>query len=188
MAQDMIGYDRLARESLRAVVREALRRVADDGLPGAHHFYITFRTRAPGVDLDETLLEKFPEDMTIVLEHKFWDLAVDDDAFEVTLEFSRAPKYLRVPFDAVVQFNDPSVDFGLRFDAPLVDAAAAAASKSTGKSTGKSDRGKAAKTAMAEARPAATRDEPVETDAGPERTEEVENKVVSLDAFRKKSE
>jgi hypothetical protein len=108
MAEDLMRYDQLAREALRGVVREALRRAADDGLPGGHHFYITFRSHAPGVDLDADL------------EHQFWDLAVDDDAFEVTLKFKGIPKYLRVPFDAVIQFHDPSVGFTLRFDAPVL--------------------------------------------------------------------
>ncbi len=118
MADDLMRYDVMAREALRGVVREAIRRVADSGLPGSHHFYISFRTRAPGVDLDPDLMEKHPSEMTIVLEHRFWDLAVDDDAFEVTLTFNRVPKYIRVPFDAVTQFHDPSVGFALRFEAP----------------------------------------------------------------------
>jgi hypothetical protein len=116
MAEDLMHYDQMAREALLGVVRAALRRAADKGLPGAHHFYISFLSRAPGVDLDEELLEKHPVEMTIVLEHQFWDLAVDDDAFEVTLKFNRVPKYMRVPFDAVVQFHDPSVGFTLRFE------------------------------------------------------------------------
>lgn len=116
MAQDLMGYDAMAREALRGVVREALRHVAEAGLPGAHHFYISFKTQHPGVDLDPILLKTYPDEMTIVLEHQFWDLEVEDDAFEVTLSFDKAPKYLRVPFDAVVQFHDPSVGFGLRFE------------------------------------------------------------------------
>ena len=124
MAEDLMRYEDLARNALRGVVREALRRAADDGLPGAHHFYISFRSTAPGVDLDEDLLARHPQEMTIVLEHQYWDLAVDDDAFEVTLKFNRIPKYLRVPFASVTQFHDPSVGFTLRFeDAPAGGAA-----------------------------------------------------------------
>jgi hypothetical protein len=121
MAEDLMRYDQMAREALRGVVRAALRRAADEGLPGSHHFYISFQTRAPGVDLDPELMDKHPVEMTIVLEHQYWDLAVDEDAFEVTLKFNRIPKYIRIPFDAVVQFHDPSVGFTLRFD-PTQDA------------------------------------------------------------------
>ncbi len=119
MAHDQMGYEQMARDALRGVVREALRRAVNEGLPGAHHFYISFRTHAPGVDLDESLSEKYPEEMTIVLEHQYWDLAVDEDAFEVTLKFNDIPKYIRVPFEAVTQFADPSVNFGLKFDVAL---------------------------------------------------------------------
>lgn len=112
-----MGYEAMAREALRGVVRQALQRAADEGLPGQHHFYITFSTQAPGVDLDPELAERHPEEMTIVLEHQYWDLAVDDDAFEVTLKFGGIPKYLRVPFAAITQFHDPAVNFGLRFEA-----------------------------------------------------------------------
>ncbi len=158
MAQDQIGYDALAREALRGVVRDALRIAAEDGLPGSHHFYITFRTQAEDVDLDPKLIDRFPEEMTIVLEHRFWDLTVDDDAFEVTLEFNRAPKYLRVPFAAIVQFHDPSVSFGLRFDAPGDDKPSLPAPDAVdGDTDGAAPQG----------------------EAGAE-------KVVSLDAFRKK--
>lgn len=116
MAQDLMRYDIMTREALRDVVRQALVRASSDGLPGAHHFYITFKTRAEGVDLDPSLLEKYPDEMTVVLEHQFWDLDVDETAFEVTLKFNGIPKYLKVPFDSVVQFHDPSVGFTLRFE------------------------------------------------------------------------
>lgn len=116
MAKDLMGYTLMTREAMRGVVRDALRRAADDGLPGAHHFYITFATSAPGVDVAPELAEAHPDEMTIVLEHQYWDLAVDPDAFEVTLKFGGVPKYLRVPFAALVQFHDPSVEFTLRFE------------------------------------------------------------------------
>lgn len=116
MSEDLMGYRLMAQEALRDVVRQALRRTQAEGLPGAHHFYITFDTRQPGVDLDDDLLEQFPEQMTIVLEHQFWDLEADEDGFEVTLKFSGVPKYIRVPFAAIVAFHDPSVEFALRFD------------------------------------------------------------------------
>ncbi len=116
MSKDLMRYDLLAQEALRGVVRAAIVRAAEDGLPGSHHFYITFRTRYPGADVDEQLLEKYPEEITIVLEHQFWDLASMDDAFEVTLSFGGAPKYIKVPYAAVTSFHDPAVGFGLKFD------------------------------------------------------------------------
>lgn len=109
-------YEQLAQEALREVVRKSLERAAGDGLPGAHHFYITFRTTDPGCDIDESLKGSYPEEMTIVLEHQFWDLAADDDGFEVTLKFGGVPKYLKVPWRAVTRFHDPSVGFRLHFD------------------------------------------------------------------------
>ncbi len=114
--KDLMRYDLLAQEALRGVVRAAVVRAAEDGLPGNHHFYITFRTRFPGVQIDEQLLEKYPEEITIVLEHQFWDLASLDDAFEVTLSFGGAPKYIKVPYEAVTSFHDPAVGFGLKFN------------------------------------------------------------------------
>ena len=117
MAKDLMRYDVMAQEALRGVVKQALHKAAGPGgLPGQHHFYITFRTRGRGVDIDESLLEKYPEEMTIVLEHQFWDLDISDAGFEVTLKFSGVPKYLKVPFSAVSRFHDPSVGFHLQFE------------------------------------------------------------------------
>ncbi len=127
MPKDLMRYDLLAQEALRGVVRAAVVRAAEDGLPGSHHFYITFRTRYPGADVDEQLLEKYPEEITIVLEHQFWDLASLDDAFEVTLSFGGAPKYIKVPYAAVTSFHDPAVGFGLKFDMGDPDAVPATA-------------------------------------------------------------
>jgi len=124
-------YDLLAQEALRGVVRAAIVRAAEDGLPGSHHFYITFRTRYPGADVDEQLLEKYPEEITIVLEHQFWDLASMDDAFEVTLSFGGAPKYIRVLYAAVTSFHDPAVGFGLKFDMGGPEAVPATTSANT---------------------------------------------------------
>ena len=110
-------YKRLTQDALRIVVRRAIERAAgSDGLPGAHHFYISFKTGDPGCDIDEALVEAYPEEMTIVLEHQFWELSCDDDGFEVTLMFGGVPKYLSVPWRAVTRFHDPSVDFRLIFD------------------------------------------------------------------------
>lgn len=116
MANDLMGYEQLAQEALRTVVRQAIERAAGpDGLPGTHHFYIMFRTTDPACDIDEALKESYPEEMTIVLEHQFWDLTTNDDGFEVTLKFGGVPKYLYVPWRAVTRFHDPSVDFRLHF-------------------------------------------------------------------------
>jgi len=117
VAKDLMQYEQLAQDALRGVVRKAIERAAGPGgLPGAHHFYITFRTDDPGSDVDESLTKSYPEEMTVVLEHQFWDLNVDDNGFEVTLKFGGVPKYLSVPWRAVTRFHDPSVGFRLQFD------------------------------------------------------------------------
>jgi len=116
MSVDHIRYDLLAQEALRSVVRRVLLDVAKTGLPGEHHFYISFDTRAPGVRLSQRMLEKYPEEMTIVLQHQFWDLIVTDTTFEVGLSFGGIPERLLVPFSALKGFFDPSVKFGLQFE------------------------------------------------------------------------
>lgn len=116
MADDLIRYDVLVQDALRTVVRKVLREVADGGLPGEHHFYIAFDTTAPGVRLSSRLRQQHPEEMTVVLQHQFWDLAVTDHAFEVGLSFGGVPERLLVPFSSVKGFFDPSVQFGLQFD------------------------------------------------------------------------
>ncbi len=108
-------YEQLVQESLRSVVRESLMQVARSGLPGNHHFYISFRTDYPGVDLPDYLLEQYPEEITIVLQYEFWDLEVEEDSFFVTLCFNDIHERLTVPLQAVVSFVDPSVKFGLQF-------------------------------------------------------------------------
>jgi len=116
--EDQMRYDLMAQEALRGVVRAAIAKAAESGMPGSHHFYITFNTRFAGVTIDEKLLAKYPQEITIVLEHQFWDLAALDDHFEVTLSFDGAPKYLSVPYRAVTSFHDPAVGFGLKFEIP----------------------------------------------------------------------
>lgn len=115
MAEDLIRYDLLAQAALRGVVRTVLADAAKKGLPGQHHFKITFATSAPGVRLSERLRAKYPETMTIILQHQFWDLVVRDDAFEVGLSFGGVAEKLTIPFDAVTAFLDPSVQFGFQF-------------------------------------------------------------------------
>ncbi|MGE0253176.1 MAG: SspB family protein [Alphaproteobacteria bacterium] len=117
MVDEGLQYDRMVEGALRGVVRQALDVAAHKGLPGAHHFYITFRTRAPGVVIPDFLLAQYPEEMTIVLQHQFRDLIVDKEGFSVTLSFGGRPAVLVVPFAALAAFVDPSVRFGLQFDA-----------------------------------------------------------------------
>ena len=157
--QDLMHYEAMAQDALRGVVKAALKRAAaPGGLPGAHHFYITFKTEAPGVSGPPDLLGKYPDEMTIVLQHQYWDLAPGETFFTVTLKFGGEPKKLSVPYAAVTRFYDPSVQFLLQFEAPVAEAAAAKpASKK--------------KAAPAEPPAEGGDDEP---------------KVVSLDQFRKK--
>jgi hypothetical protein len=115
MRRERVEYGRMVEAALRTVVRDVLRRVADDGLAQPHHFYITFRTGHPGVEMPEFLRERYPGDMTIVLQHQYWDLQVDNSGFGVTLSFNDQLQRLRVPFEAIRVFADPGVEFGLQF-------------------------------------------------------------------------
>jgi len=116
--QDLMGYEALAQEALRGVVKAALKRAAGPGgVPGAHHFYISFKTQAPGVSIPPDLVEKYPDEMTIVLQHQFWDLAPGETFFSITLRFGGQPKRLSMPYGAVTRFYDPSVQFLLQFEA-----------------------------------------------------------------------
>ena len=117
MATDHIRYDVLARDALRGVLRHVLTDVAQNGLPGEHHFFITFQSKGDGVKLSPRLLAQYPEEMTVVLQHQFWDLVVTEDRFEVGLSFGGIPERLVVPFAAIKSFFDPSVKFGLQFEA-----------------------------------------------------------------------
>jgi uncharacterized protein len=115
MRRSRIDYGRLVEGALRTVVRDVLERLGKEGAPPPHHFYITFRTRHPGVTMPEFLRDRYPVDMTIVLQHQFWDLEVDDQGFSVTLSFNDQMQRLRVPFGAIKVFADPGVEFGLQF-------------------------------------------------------------------------
>jgi uncharacterized protein len=123
MATDHIRYDILAQAALRGVVRTVLADAAKKGLPGEHHFKITFNTTAPGVRLSERMRSRYPQEMTIMLQHQFWDLAVSEHAFEVGLSFGGIPERVAVPFDAVTAFYDPAVQFGFQFE--VIEGAAA---------------------------------------------------------------
>ena len=161
MAEDHMRYDILAQEALRGVVRKVLSEVAKTGLPGEHHFFISFVTRAPGVRLSEKLLGQYDKEMTIVIQNQYWDLKVTETGFEVGLSFDGIPELLVIPFAAVKGFFDPSVQFGLQFDpatAPGAEAIEAEADEDVSSIAASSN-------------------------AEPEKPGE---KVVSLDAFRKK--
>lgn len=165
---DKLHYDRMMENALRGVVREALETVVATGLPGEHHFYVTFRTEYPGVEMPERLRQRHPEEMTIVLQHQFWDLKVEAERFGVTLSFDRVHERLNIPFAAITAFVDPSVQFGLQFptgQVPAAKAPVAAAAKVEPKSAAKAD---------------APAEEPAPPGDG-------SGRVVALDAFRKKN-
>jgi uncharacterized protein len=119
MTKEGLRYDKMVERALRGVVREAIACTAADGLSSGHHFYITFKTGAPGTEISDQLRMKYPDEMTIVLEHQFWDLTVTADAFAVTLSFNNRPERLVIPFAAITAFADPSVKFGLQFQESL---------------------------------------------------------------------
>jgi len=127
MAQDLFDYPKMVETALRGVMREALARTSREGLPGDHHFYVTFRTRAPGVAIPKYLLARYPDELTIVLQHQFRTLEVGEEAFSVNLSFQSRSERLRIPFAAVTTFADPSVNFGLKFEVAAAQPAEAAA-------------------------------------------------------------
>ena len=209
MADDGLRYEVLVERALRGVLREALSYIAEHSLPGDHHFYITFRTDHPEVDIPDVLHDRYPGEMTIVLQHQFWDLDVEENLFGVTLSFADVPHRLSIPFEAVVAFTDPSVHFGLQFDTgpgeeeaaearPSAEiqtlpvgrdgveanvAAAPRAGKATVKMTGKKRPKTAPKTAKAGDEAQATMGPDTGEDGAGEESAE---KVVTLDRFRKK--
>jgi uncharacterized protein len=210
-AEREINYEALAQSAMRGIVRTVLARVAKSGLPGEHHFYIAFKTGAPGVMLSKRLKAKYPEEMTIVLQHRFRDLVVGEDRFEVELAFDGIPERLRVPFAAVKVFFDPSVPYGLQFDeadgegagahqlgaprgeAPRADAGAGEPTKAPTALEG----ARAEKKPRASRRPQSEKgaERPAVADKAPSKLPAAKStgpgpaagpKVVSIDAFRKK--
>ena len=127
MGEEGVRYDAMVEEALRGVVRRALSYAAERGLPGDHHFYVSFRTNDPGVDIPAQLRSRYPNEMTIVLQHQFWGLDVGEEAFGVTLSFSDVPERLNIPFSAISAFADPSVRFGLQFDSSQAEDSGAVA-------------------------------------------------------------
>ena len=117
VADSLIPYDEIVQDALRSVVRRVLDKVAAEGLPGAHHFYIAFRTTHPGVVIPKHLLARYPDEMTIVIQHKYWDLSVDDEGFQIGLTFAQVPTKLFIPYPAITGFVDPAVNFALQFAA-----------------------------------------------------------------------
>ncbi len=188
MATDHIRYDILAQDALRGVVRSVLADAARNGLPGEHHFYITYDTGADGVRMSQRLRAQYPEEITIVLQHEFWDLKVGDKGFDVGLSFGGVRERLSVPFDAIKRFVDPSVQFALQFEEVVVDADDAEdiepAEKPPG---GRAPAGQKPLTAPAAPLPAPLAPQPAETSSedGAEKPAGGAE-VVRLDRFRKK--
>ena len=188
MAEDLLRYDILIQDALRGAVKKILAEVGRTGLPGDHHFYIAFDTTAPGVRISQRLKERYPQEMTIVMQHQFWDLAIGEHAFEVGLSFGGVPEKLLVPYSAIKGFFDPSVQFALEFDPgktaeelpeELLEAVEELAkAEKIAEETAAATEGDAAKEGEA-ASAEDGQDKPAATDGGGE--------VVSLDAFRKKT-
>ncbi|MGH6860135.1 MAG: SspB family protein [Phyllobacterium sp.] len=193
MPQDMIRYDILAQEALRGVIRKVLGEVAKAGLPGNHHFFITFLTGAPGVRISTRLHEKYPEQMTIVLQHQFWDMQVSDTQLEVGLSFGDVPERLVVPFSAIRGFYDPSVNFELEFDVEVEETVGDNDHGITSiGSADVSDKPKIATTSAKPKPPAKPVKKPAKATGDKAETapdaedEKSSGSVVSLDSFRKK--
>jgi uncharacterized protein len=191
MAVDLIRYDLLVQDALRSVLRSVLSTVARDGLPGEHHFYISFRTHAEGVRLSERMRDLYPNEMTIVLQHQFWDLSVTEQAFEVGLSFQNKPEMLLVPFEAVTRFADPAVGFELAF-AVAEEAAEVSASASRPAESQPATAPEVLPPAPLARKESGPKEREAAAAAGEgaqaeKEAPEGEPKVVSIDAFRKKS-
>ena len=174
MSKDLLRYDRMVERALRTVVRESLLQIVEFGLPGAHHLYITFQTDHAQIELPDHLHEKYPEEMTIVLQHQYWDLEVEEESFAVTLSFNDLHERLVIPFEAITAFADPSVNFGLQLQF---------------ESESEIELPDMAQPADAENEPGEEAESELEEDSkepaeGEEKT--ADGNVVALDAFRKK--
>jgi hypothetical protein len=184
MATDLIRYDLLVQDALRSVVRKVLADTARNGLVGDHHFNIAFKTQAPGVVAPAAVKQRFPDEMSIILQHEFWDLVVTQDAFEVSLNFSRKPERLTVPFDSITGFTDPSVPFGFKLEPRVSEAASRAPAAEEEKGTTRSSAPAKPAPVKPSAQPASA---PKSSQSAEKPAEPAgETKVVSIDAFRKK--
>jgi uncharacterized protein len=180
MPEDLIRYDLLAQAALRGVVRTVLADAAKNGLPGEHHFKISFATGAPGVRLSERVRAQYPQTMTIILQHQFWDLAVREEAFDVGLSFGGVPEKLTVPFAAITAFIDPAAQFGFQFEIDKPEAADETPALAKPPETSPEQRPSPAEPSKTEALPAAEAKQETPSGAGGGA------EVVSLDRFRKK--
>ncbi|MEK6747351.1 MAG: ClpXP protease specificity-enhancing factor SspB [Pseudomonadota bacterium] len=160
MTKDQINYPLLIDQAMRGVVRDVLRLVQSTGLPGNHHFYVSYSTLHPGVRMSEQLRAKYPKEITIVIQHQFWDFKVEDQQFHVTLSFGGVPEKLTIPFAALTAFADPSIKFGLQFQQSEMFENGSAMS--------------------------AKMEEPISEDVVFDAAASSEDKIISLDAFRKK--
>ena len=197
MPTDFIRYDLLVQDALRSVVRKVLTDAARSGLPGEHHFNISFKTQAPGVNIPAQMRQRYPDEMAIILQHEFWDLTVGPETFEVSLNFSRKPERLTIPFDSITGFSDPSVPFGFKLEPRLTSER-----ETTAPAPGLREIPKPARVPTpAPARvpapakplaPIATKPAPTEktsdktTEKTPAKPSDGAAKIVSIDAFRKK--
>jgi hypothetical protein len=186
MATDLIRYDLLVQDALRSVVRKVLADTARNGLVGEHHFNIAFKTQAPGVVAPAAIRQRFPDEMSIILQHEFWDLVVTQDAFEVSLNFSRKPERLTVPFDSITGFTDPSVPFGFKLEPRVSEPASHAPAVIEQNEPAPAPARAPVKPAPV--KPPAQRTPATKPPQNEEKTPEPggEAKVVSIDAFRKK--
>ncbi|MXN63544.1 hypothetical protein GR183_01390 [Stappia sp. GBMRC 2046] len=199
MAEDLIRYDIVIQDALRGAVKKILTEVTRTGLPGEHHFYIAFDTNAPGVRISNRLHERYPQEMTIVLQHQFWDLAVSDHFFEVGLSFGGIPERLVIPFSAVKGFFDPSVQFALEFEPGKTAEELPDELREVIEEEAKAEETLEKIEALTDGREASakqanTKLQKVEDDAGSQDDGETKKEtadngadVVSLDAFRKKT-
>jgi len=187
MAVDLIRYDLLVQEALRGTVRHVLSTVARDGLPGEHHFYISFRTKARGVRLSKRMRDRYPDEMTIVLQHQFWDLRVSDQSFEVGLSFQNISEMLLIPFEAVTRFADPAVGFELQFLVEEEKAEASQRSEPSGTEIQAKPELARPLPLLPEEQPMPKPSKPAEHAAVKAAAPQGEPKVISIDTFRKKS-
>jgi hypothetical protein len=186
MGEEGLRYDAMVEQALRGVVRRALTYAAERGLPGDHHFYVSFRTNDPGVDIPAQLRTRYPDEMTIVLQHQFWGLDVGEEAFGVTLSFSDVPERLTIPFSAISAFADPSVRFGLQFDSGQAEESDAVTPMAAPEQRQQPVEQFAADSSAANAEEASSSSEPADDDAADEDEAPAGGKVIMLDPYRKK--